>query len=388
MNPIFVTSTQEGIGKTAIAVAIAKLAGDAGHEVGYFKPKGTRLRSPVGKTRDEDPLLAKEVLGIDADLADLEPVVYSPAFIEEAVRGGVDPQEIRQRVRDSYDAVAADRDLVVVEGGGRPTTGGIVNLTDPDVAELLDARVVIVAGYSKPGDADEVLAAADRFGDRLAGVVFNAVADADRDSLTTDVVPFLEGRGVPVLGMVPRVTELAGVTVGELADELGAQNLTPDVPTDGFVERFAVGAMGSDTALRHFRRLQSAAMVTGGDRSDIQAAALQAPGIECLVLTGGLRPSGAILGKATDAGVPVLLVQSDTRAVVDRVENVLDTGRTQDVGTVERMVELLGAHADLNGLVGADAPGEDTVETDESETPEGEPDDGETAAGESDDGEE
>jgi len=367
MNPIFVTSTQEGTGKTAIAVAIAKLASDAGSDVGYFKPKGTRLRSPVGKTRDEDPLLAKEVLGIDADLADLEPVVYSPAFVEEAIRGGVDPAEIRERVRDSYDAVAADRDLVVVEGGGRPTTGGIVGLTDPDVAELLDARVVVVAGYGKPGDADDVLAAADRFGDRLAGVVFNAVADADRDSLTTDVVPFLEGRGVPVLGIVPRVTELAGVAVAELASELGAENLTPDVPTERFVERFTVGAMGSDTALRHFRRLQSAAMVTGGDRSDIQAAALQAPGIECLLLTGGLRPSGAILGKAADAGVPVLLVQSDTRAVVDRVENVLDTGRTQDVETVERMVELLGAHADLDGLYESGTDRDGTTDTDDEE---------------------
>ncbi|PSP67916.1 hypothetical protein BRC70_07965 [Halobacteriales archaeon QH_6_68_27] len=324
MNPIFVTSTEEGTGKTAIAVAIAKLAQDAGRDVGYFKPKGTRLRSPVGKTRDEDPLLAMEVLGIDADLADLEPVVYSPAFVEEAIRGGVDPGEIRDRVRDRYDAVAADRDLVVVEGGGRATTGGIVDLTDPDVAELLDARVVVVATYGKPGDADEVLAAADRFGDRLGGVVFNAVADADRDSLTTDVVPFLEGRGVPVLGIVPRVTELAGVTVEELADAVGAENLTPTVPADGFVERFTVGAMGSDTALPHF---------------------------ECLLLTGGLRPSSAILGKATDAGVPALLVRSDTKATVDRVEDVLHTGRTRDTGTVERMVGLLGDHADLDSLL-------------------------------------
>ncbi|PSQ06238.1 hypothetical protein BRC95_05965 [Halobacteriales archaeon QS_5_68_33] len=351
MNPIFVTSTEEGTGKTAIAVAIAKLAQDAGRDVGYFKPKGTRLRSPVGKTRDEDPLLAMEVLGIEADLADLEPVVYSPAFVEEAIRGGVDPGEIRDRVRDRYDAVAADRDLVVVEGGGRATTGGIVDLTDPDVAELLDARVVVVATYGKPGDADEVLAAADRFGDRLGGVVFNAVADADRDSLTTDVVPFLEGRGVPVLGIVPRVTELAGVTVEELADAVGAENLTPTVPADGFVERFTVGAMGSDTALPHFRRLQHAAMITGGDRSEIQAAALQAPGVECLLLTGGLRPSSAILGKATDAGVPALLVRSDTKATVDRVEDVLHTGRTRDTGTVERMVGLLGDHADLDSLL-------------------------------------
>jgi BioD-like phosphotransacetylase family protein len=351
MNPIFVTSTEEGTGKTAIAVAIASLAADDGTDVGYFKPKGTRLRSPVGKTRDEDPLLAMEVLGLDADLEALEPVVYSPAFIEEALRGQVDSEEIRQRVRDHYDAVAADHDLVVVEGGGRPSTGGIVGLTDPDVADLLDARTVVVAHYSQPGDVDDALATARRFDD-LAGVVFNAVGDADFESLTTDAVPFLEGEGIPVLGVVPRVTELAGVTVEELSEALGGELLTPDVPTDGFVERFTVGAMGSDSALRHFRRLREAAMVTGGDRSEVQTAALEASGIECLVLTGGLRPSNAVLGKATEAGVPVVLVQSDTKTTVDRVEGVLSTGRTSDVETVGRMADLLGDHVDLADLNG------------------------------------
>lgn len=350
MKPIFVTSTQEGTGKTAIAVAIATLAAEAGRDVGYFKPKGTRLRSPVGKTRDEDPLLAIEVLGLEADLSDLEPVVYSPAFVEEALRGQVDPGEVRARVHDRYEALADDHDLVVVEGGGRPSTGGIVGLTDPQIADQLDARTVLVAHYDQPGDVDEVLATARQFGDGLAGVVFNAVADADFDSLMTDVVPFLEGEGVPVLGVLPRVTDLAGVTVEELVESLGADLLT-DVPTDAFVERFAVGAMGSDEALRHFRRLRHAALVTGGDRSDIQAAALEAPGVECLILTGGLRPSSAVLGTATDAGIPVALVRSDTKVTVDRIEEVLSTGRTRDAETVERMAGLLGEHVDTTALL-------------------------------------
>jgi len=226
-----------------------------------------------------------------------------------------------------------------------------VDLTDPDVASLLDARTVVVAHYTQPGDADEVLATARRFGDTLEGVVFNAVADADFDSLTTDVVPFLEGKGIPVLGIVPRVTDLAGMTVADMVEALGADLLTPDVPADAFVERFAVGAMGGDAALRHFRRLRDAAMVTGGDRAEIQTVALQAPGIKCLVLTGGMRPSQAILGKATEAGVPVALVQSDTKVTIDRIEDLLSTGRTRDIATVERMAGLLGDHVDLSGLL-------------------------------------
>jgi len=349
MKPVFVTATAEGTGKTAIAVAIAKLAQERDLDVGYFKPKGTRLRSPVGKTRDEDPMLAKDVLGIEADLADLEPVVYSPAFVEESIRADR-TEEVRERVRESFQALADEYDLVVVEGGGRLSTGGIVGLTDPDVAEMLDARTLLVAGFETTGDVDEVLDAAGRFEGRLAGVLFNAVADANFDALNTDVVPFLEGRGIEVLGIVPRVQELAGVTVADMCESLDAELLNPEASTDAFVERFSVGAMGGDSALRHFRRLRDAAVVTGGDRPEIQTAALDAGGVKCLVLTGGLRPSGAILGKATEADVPVLLVQSETKATVDRIENVLSTGRTRDVATVDRMVELLGDHADVASL--------------------------------------
>ena len=73
--------------------------------------------------------------------------------------------------------------------------------------------------------------------------------------------------------------------------------------------------------------------------------------LECIVLTGGLRPSDAIVGKAAEADVPVLLVQSDTKVTVDRIEDVLSTGRTRDAETVERMRELLSAHADVEALI-------------------------------------
>jgi BioD-like phosphotransacetylase family protein len=346
-----VTSIDESTGKTAITLALAQLAAEAGEEVGYMKPKGTRLQSNVGKTLDEDPMLARDVLGLDAEMHQMEPIVYSPTFVEQAIRGKEDPDELREIVAEQFDALAADKDHVFVEGGGSLTTGGIIDLTDDAVAAVIDARVVLVATYERPTDVDDVIAAADRLGDRLDGVVFNLVADADYDELETDVVPFLEGRGIPVKGVLPRERDLAGVTVGDLADELGAQVLT-EVPTDEYVERFSVGAMGSDEALRHFRRTKDAAVITGGDRADIHTAALEAPGVKCLILTGGHRPSGAVVGKAAEKGVPILLVQTDTLTTVDRAEEVVRSGRTRDAETVDAMQALLADHADVDGLLG------------------------------------
>jgi BioD-like phosphotransacetylase family protein len=117
--------------------------------------------------------------------------------------------------------------------------------------------------------------------------------------------------------------------------------------------------MGADTALRHFRRTRDAAVITGGDRSDIHTAALEAPGVKCLILTGGQRPPGAIVGKAEEKGIPVLVVQTDTLTTIDRADNVVSGGRTNDEQSVERMRELLVEHVDLDGLLGSNADDEE-----------------------------
>jgi BioD-like phosphotransacetylase family protein len=293
------------------------------------------------------------LLDLDDEMHELEPIVYTPTFIEEAIRGRERPEELRERVLENYENLAEGRDLMVLEGTDELTTGGIVDLTDPEIAELIDANVVLISRYDEPADADEILAAADQIGDNLAGVLFNAVPDSSLDQLTQDVAPFLENRGVPVLGVIPRIKELAGMTVGELANRLGAEVLTSDVSTDVFIERFTVGAMSGESALTHFRRTQNAAMITGGDRSEIVTAALEASGIKCIILGGGFRPSGAVLGKAEKRGVPVLLLQSDTRMVIDRAEDVLRSGPTRDPKTVERMQELLDDHTDFDTLLDA-----------------------------------
>ena len=363
-NTLLVTSITESTGKTAVTLALGGLAQERGLTVGYMKPKGTRLQSNVGKTLDEDPMLARELLGLDSEMHQMEPIVYSPTFVDGAIRGQEDPEELGGIVEEHFADLAAGTDLMLVEGGGSWTVGGIVGLTDVDVADRLDANVLLVAGYEQSSDLDDVVAAAEAFGDRLAGVLFNGVTDAAFDDLEQEAVPFLESRGVPVLGVVPRERELAGVRVDDLAQELGAKVVT-EGDSDAYVERFLVGAMGGDAALRYFRRTKNAAVITGGDRSEIIAAALEAPGVNAIILTGGHRPTSAVLGKAEQRGVPVLSVTGDTLSVVDRAEAVVNTGRARDEETIARMRELLYDHADVDAILGVetDATGDDVSDT-------------------------
>ncbi|MFB6122488.1 MAG: phosphotransacetylase family protein [Haloferacaceae archaeon] len=350
MNTLLVASTAESTGKTAVGLALGQLAQERGASVGYMKPKGTRLQSNVGKTLDADPMLARDLLELDSEMHEMEPIVYSPTFIEGAIRGQEDAEELRERIGEAFDALAEDRDLMVVEGGGRYTTGGIVDLDEAAIADAVDAEVLLVERIETAGDVDELLAAADEFGDRLKGVVFNAVSDSMYDHVESDIVPFLQGRGVSVYGVVPHERRLAGVTLTDITDELGGEILT-DVDDEVFVERMLVGAMSGESALSHFRRTKDAAVITGGDRSDVQTAALEAPGVKALILTGGFEPPGAVLGKAAERNVPVLVVQSDTLATVERAEELIRGGRVRDATTVEIMRGLLHEHVDVDVLL-------------------------------------
>lgn len=352
---ILVASVVDGTGKTAVTLALGRLARERGLDVGYMKPKGTRLQSSAGKTLDRDPMLARELLEIDAEMHQLEPVVYSPTFVDGAIRGQEDPDELGAIAEERFGELAAGTDLMLVEGGGEWTTGGIVDLTDADVAERLDAAVVLVTTYETPADIDRVLAAAASFGDRLAGIVFNDVPDAAFDGLESEAVPFLERRGLDVLGVLPHDRDLGGVRVADLAAELGMDTVV-EGDTDAYVERFLVGAMGGDAALRYFRRTKDAAVVTGGDRSEVITAALEAPGVNAIILTGGHRPPAAVLGTAERRGVPVLAAAGDTLSVVDRAEAIVDDGRARDEGIVDRMQTLLHDHADVDALLTADGP--------------------------------
>jgi BioD-like phosphotransacetylase family protein len=237
-----------------------------------------------------------------------------------------------------------------------------------------------VATYGTGADLDSVLAAAEAFGDRLAGVLFNDVSDDAFDELESDAVPFLERRGIPVVGVLPHDRDLSGVTVDDLGAELGAE-VVVEGDRDAYVERFLVGAMGGDAALRYFRRTKNAAVITGGDRSEIIAAALEAPGVNAIILTGGHRPPGALLGEAESKGVPVLLVTGDTLSVIDRAETIVNTGRARDEATITRMGELLYDHADIDAILGDGSAKEasDGGGTDSDSTAGDDTDDGSTA---------
>ena len=352
-DALHVASTADGTGKTAIAIALGMIAQDHGLEIGYMKPKGVRLRTRAGALIDEDPTFAAALLDLEADVHTMEPIVYSTAFLRDVVRGDESIQTLRDRVIARYETLSADVDLMIVEGARRISTGGIIELTDIDVAKLLGGSVLVIGGHQHVEDLDAVLAAASGFGDQFHTLLFNDIARSHVGDLRTDIIPFLERRGISIAGAIPHRGQLAAVSVEELTAAVEAQRLTTIDP-EAFVERYAVGAMSSELAFQQFRRLQNAVVITGSDRPGIQAAAIEAAGVTALLLTGVRQPPQQLIGAAQRAGTSVLMTNKDAVTTIERVESVLAAGRSGDPAMVELMRDLLVDHADPALILGLD----------------------------------
>jgi BioD-like phosphotransacetylase family protein len=152
-----------------------------------------------------------------------------------------------------------------------------------------------------------------------------------------------------VLGSLPSVPHLSALSIGELVDLLDAEILTRQVDPDALVERFTVGAMTADAALSRFRRYQHKAVITGGDRTDIQLAALETS-TSVLILTGNLQPSPLIIQQAETLKVPILLVKDNTMETVDSIERTHGKTRLGQPEKINTFLQLMTENVDIQAI--------------------------------------
>lgn len=145
---------------------------------------------------------------------------------------------------------------------------------------------------------------------------------------------------------------MRSISVREMVAQLQAEVLCCPDRLDLMVESLSIGAMNVNSALRYFRKGINMAVVTGGDRTDIQLAALETS-TQCLVLTGHLPPSDAILARASDLEVPILSVDFDTLTTVELIDQMFGQVRLHEPIKVECVRQMMAQHLDLERLLAA-----------------------------------
>lgn len=349
MKSLYITSVEKYSGKTAVCLALGKLYQKKGLGVGYLKPFSLQPWRFEDKIADEDASFVISTLGLEASPWELAPVVVTPERLRSHLMGKGE-SDLMEKVKEAAEQAAQGKDLLLLEGGGSLREGYVMDLPTPSVAKELESDILAVVRYYEDVSLlDDVLTAKFRLGDALSGVIINRVPESACGFVNNLVVPYLEKQGVSVLGVLPEERKIAALTVGEIISILDAQILTETVREETLVEALMVGAMTEDAAIRRFRKQHNKAVITGGDRTDIQLAAMETS-TSCLILTGNLHPNPLIVKQADHMNVPILLVSKNTMETVESLDRVFGKTRLGQKSKLEAFKKLIVENVDLNLL--------------------------------------
>jgi hypothetical protein len=341
-----VGSTQTYSGKSSAILGIASQLQKKGVTVAYGKPIGNYISGDLDPI-EEDVRFITQALNLSPQQARSPLLNLNNSTLGKRMQGK-DRKDYATALQEYVRGLPGD--LILLEGSGTLAEGQLFGLSTPQMAKITDAAALIVTCYNSLHFVDDLLAAQMLLGERLVGVLINDIAPEDQESVEQDVKPFLEGQGIPVLGMLPSDNLLRSVSVRELAKRLNAKVLCREDRLDLLVQNLSIGAMNVNSALEYFRKGKNMAVITGGDRSDLQMAALETS-THCLILTGHVAPQDFIISRAEDLEVPILSVNLDTLTTVEIVDQAFGHVRLQEPIQVQCMQDLMENHFDIDRLM-------------------------------------
>ncbi len=330
MIALYVTALEGGSGKTTVCAGLGKHLLSDGKKVGFFKPIIASSTSLLQGDIDRDAEFMKHLFTLG------EPVdLLCPVFSDEG--------NLPSRIKEAYAKVSRDKDVVIVEGASEqsPASHGIV--------EALDAKVIVVEGYSKESVKVESIASYKNFEKYLLGVVLNKVPRSRVEHVRDETSTSFGKEGINILGVLPEDRALFALTVGEVAGHIEGEILSGAEKSAELVENIMLGAMCVDSGPEYFGRKANKAVVVRGERPDMQLAALETS-IRCLVLSGNTAPIPAVLYRAEDKEIPIILVKDDTAIIVTKIEDALSKARFNQEKKLPRLIEIMEQHLNFQAV--------------------------------------
>lgn len=355
---IFLAATGQNRGKTTVSLGLIAAILKRGHRLGFLKPVGQRYLVVDGTRADEDAVLVRDVFGLADALNDMSPVTLPRHFTTDFVMGRVD-DDLDSQVTDAYRRVAADKQLVIIEGTGHAGVGAVVGLSNARAAALLEAPVIIVSegGVGRP--IDEIVLNCALFaqhGVRVLGAIVNKVDVAARPELREVLRRGLEQHDVELLGCLPYSDFLANPSLELIATHLDGELLSGEPAPGQIIGQVAIGAMLADHAMALLR--DRTLLITPGDREDLVLASMAAnrragdrSKVIGLVLTGGFRPTEAVIDELRAAGLFAYLVATDTYRTAQAVDEILVKTHPSDTEKISTIIELVAGSLDVDGLL-------------------------------------
>ena len=221
---IMIQGTMSNAGKSLLTAGLCRVFKQDGYRVAPFKSQNMALNSFItadGGEMGRAQVVQAEAAGIAPDVR-MNPILLKPTtdvgsqvIVNGAVQGNMKAMEYYRRkheyipaVMEAYESLAAEYDIIVIEGAGSPAE---INLKQEDIvnmglAKLVDAPVLLVGDIDRGGVFAQLYGTIALLEEeerkRIKGTIVNKFR-GDKAILEPGLKQLEQLCGVPVAGVIP-----------------------------------------------------------------------------------------------------------------------------------------------------------------------------------------
>ncbi|MCM8788819.1 MAG: DRTGG domain-containing protein, partial [Candidatus Omnitrophica bacterium] len=257
---------------------------------------------------------------------------------------------LRKKIIDAYNKISHDKDIVIIEGTGHAGVGSVFDLSNADVAQILNSPVILISvgGIGRPIDEIALnVALFEKKGVRIEGVIVNKVKEEKKTQVEKYLKKGLERMGLKLLGLLPFIPFLSQPSLFQICEVVKGRVLAGENNLSRKVGTVVVGAMTPRHAIDYFQ--PNTLLVTPGDRDDLVLSALVHCSLtDCriqtlvgIVLTGGLYPHKSILDFIKKANIPTIIASAGTYEVASAINTLVGKIREEDTDKIDIIHKLV-----------------------------------------------
>lgn len=362
---LFIAATGQHCGKTTISLSLMHLAQKRYGRVGYIKPLGPKCQQFQGIVVDKDAALMAGVFGLEKHIAHMSPIVLGRGSTKKFLDGELSRDWAVERILTAVRKLEAECDLLLVEGAGHGGVGSVIGLNNAEMARLVNAPVVMIAGGGIGSVIDSVQlnqALYEKAGIAVGMVLVNKLQAEKRLSSLQYLAKAFASSGIRVCGAFDYSPVLANPTLQSIARLL-------DHPLQGdlsqkqrIVHHVQLGAASSQKVIAGLK--ESSLLITTSSRDELLVNLSSLYNIPSYreKIAGLVIPGHAPMAPITQqivehSGIPFIRIEQTTADVFtalnfhvskitaeDREKISLITGQAEQVMDFAAIESLMDAH--------------------------------------------
>lgn len=359
---LYVAATNQHIGKTTSTLGLVASFIKKGLNVGYCKPVGQQFLDFDNIRVDKDTLLFADLIRFP-----LIPEIHSPVILGSGATSqyldNPDQFHYAEHIKTAEYELSQSHELTIYEGTGHPGVGSIVNLSNADVAKLVNANVIMVVEGGIGSTIDRLNMSIALFRELkvpIVGVIVNKVERDKLDKINYYLGKALYAMNLPLLGCMPYDKTLGYPVLKSVLEAINGEVIYFKDKLNNKVEDILAGSLMDVNQLKYDKGLL---LVVSKGRVNEAIEKIQKMSGQMekndspligIVATGDGEINTTTKNYIIKHEIPVISTQLDTYGSVIKISRIEVKINLNTPWKIQRAIELLEQNIDLESILQAE----------------------------------